>query len=80
MTACATLAGALSSGKTERAIQACKYVLERRCFDAIYFAACDEIVEKADASPTRGGWNAMEDPCSLVRAIYVDVAFSSVWF
>lgn len=66
-TACATLIGKLRSGKTERAIQACKYVQERQCFDAIFFAACDKIVEKADASPTRE-WNAREDPCSLVRS------------
>lgn len=67
LTACATLIGELRSGKTERAIQACKYLQERRCFDAIFFAACDEVVEKADSYPTRG-WNVLEDPCSLVRA------------
>ena len=73
LTACATLIGELRSGKTERAIQACKYLQERRCFDAIFFAACDEIVEKADASPTRR-WDTMEDPCSLVRANYASLS------
>lgn len=64
--ACVTVVGGRGSGKTEMVIQACKYVRERRRFDAIFFATWDKPAV---------GWRTREDLCSLVRANIVPGLF-----
>ena len=59
--ACVTVVGERGSGKTETVIHACKYVRERRKFDAIFFAKCDK---------PRWEWQTSEDLSSLVKAIF----------
>ena len=50
-----TITGEPGIGKTERALQACHYMGERRYFDTILFVHCRDVVAYSRLFPTSGG-------------------------
>ena len=73
-TRCVSITGEPGVGKTERALQTCKYVQERRRFDKIVTVSCRQVMESA-SSPPRPTFGARRPEhvkylCRLVSNIY----------
>ena len=84
--ACVTITGEPGIGKTERALQACRYMRERNRFCAIFFAHCRNEETDSCRFPISGGRNThMQHFCRLVsearvvlRSLFFVISFEAV--